>query len=718
MGFHGGPMGGGPGGIHGPFSTQSEEQKVERKISDSVLIKRLLTYLTPYKVRLAALMVLMVGAALVGLASPIMTRIVLDSYIIPGMTTGQTSGLDFWLLALIGLVLVQFGLTYGRENLIAWLGNNVVFKLRDSTVSQLQDMSLRYFSESETGRIMSRATNDAEELSYFFSLAFVSVVGDTVALVGSLLLMFTMDLGLTLISLVVLPVMFLIPFIMRRYIGKAWMRTRVKMAGMTSVAQESIAGMRVIQAFAQEGRDMESFNIASQETVKARLWATVLSGVMMATVGLGQVVGTIALLWYGAMHIVDGTLTFGTLVAFQSLVMNFQMPLMQIMQFYNEFESAMAATERIFELLDTEQEIKEAPEGERVTLEEARGEIVYSHVVFGYEKDNLALNDVSLNILPDEKVALVGPTGAGKTTMINLLSRFYDPQSGYITLDGYDLREISLQSLRKNMGIVLQDAFLFQGTVKENIRYGRPDATDEEIVAAAKAVNGHEFIMRLPEGYETEIREGASNISIGQRQLITFARALIVNPRILILDEATSSVDPYTELIIQQGLERLLENRTSIIIAHRLSTVRNSDEIVVIDHGKIVEMGTHDELLAKGGVYSNLYLKQFREEPEEEVKQRMPPPMMAGAIGSMPGMGMPGMTVEGMRGPSVGAGSEETRMKMMEFTRLLREKQSEGFNISEFKELGMKLIGTLRSGDASARRTLDEAIERLRALKH
>lgn len=620
MGFHGGGggWGGGPGGMHGPFSTQSEEETMKRKVSDTVLIKRLLTYLYPYRGRLTALMVLLIGTALTGLAAPIMMKIVLDSYIIPGMTTGESSGLNFWLLIMLILVAVQFVMTYGREYLIAWLGSSVVLELRDTMVSQLQDMSIRYFSESETGRIMSRATNDAEELSYFFSLSFVSVVTDTVALVGALVLMAAMSWELTLISLVVIPVMFLTPFFMRTFIGKAWMRTRVKMAGMTSVAQESISGIRVIQAFAQEGRDMSSFNTANMETVKARMWATVLSGVMMATVAIGQIVGTIVILWYGAFHILNGTLSFGTFVAFQSLMLSFQQPIMQIMQFYNEFQSAMAASERVFELVDTEQEIKDAPEGERVVLEEAKGYIVYNHVTFGYDKDNLALNDVTLEIHPNEKVALVGPTGAGKTTMINLLSRFYDPQSGYITLDGNDLRKISIESLRKNLGIVLQDAFLFQGTVKENIRYGRPDAADEEVIAASKAVNAHEFIMRLPEGYDTVIREGASNISIGQRQLVTFARALLVSPRILILDEATSSVDPYTELIIQEGLEKLLENRTSIIIAHRLSTVRNSDKIVVIDHGRIVETGTHNELLAKGGMYNNLYMKQFREEPEEE----------------------------------------------------------------------------------------------------
>ncbi|MFB0543886.1 MAG: ABC transporter ATP-binding protein, partial [Candidatus Bathyarchaeia archaeon] len=460
----------------------------------------------------------------------------------------------------------------------------------------------------------------------------------------------------------------------------------------------------------QEDRDIEIFDTASQRTVRARLRATLVSGVFGIGVGLARVAGTVALLWYGAIQIVNGNVTFGTYVAFQSLMFRFFGPLMTITNFYNDFQNAMAGAERIFELLDTEEEVKEAPEEERTELEKVLGEIVYDDVNFEYDPGIPVLKDIDLVISADKKVALVGPTGAGKTTMIKLLCRFYDPQEGAITLDGHDLKSISLSSLRSRMGIVPQDTFLFQGTVKENIRYGKPDATDEEVIEAAKAVNAHEFILKLPEGYETVIREGATNISIGQRQLITFARALLVDPKILILDEATSSVDPYTELIIQKGLEKLMENRTAIIIAHRLSTVRNADKIVVIDYGEIVEMGRHEELLEKGGLYSLLYMRQFmEEETKEEEKAEMP-----AAPQRMP---------EGMmRAPGRGGGPMDPRLesmrgKMMEFRRLLEEKDAEGYDVGKFKDLDQRIFGALRGGDIEGiSKRLDEAIEHLRNL--
>ncbi|MCD6263117.1 ABC transporter ATP-binding protein [Candidatus Bathyarchaeota archaeon] len=707
MGWHGGPPPGrGPGWRHDRF-TRREEEKLERKVSDIVLLRRLMTYLAPYKRRVIALTSLMIGAAIMSLVTPLMTKIVLDRFIPAGIEAGKTSVLNIWLLAMVALLLAQFGLSYGRQYLIAWVGNKTIYQLRGEMVSQIQEMSIRYFAEGETGRIMSRVTNDAEQLSYFLGSGLVSVVSDTIAVVGALLLMFTLSLQLTLLSFAVIPVMFLVPFFMRRRIRKAWRQTRVKIAGMTSVLQETVSGMKVVQAFTRESRDMETFNAVNLETVRARLRATLMAGLFRIGVGLAQVVGTVALLWYSAIQIVNGTVTFGTFVAFQTLLMNFFRPLMTIANFYNDFQSAMAGAERVFELLDTEREVEEAREGELVELEEVRGEIVYDHVTFGYDPRTPVLRDINLVIRPKEKVALVGPTGAGKTTMINLLCRFYDPQEGSITLDGYDLRKISLRSLRKQMGIVLQDPFLFQGTIKENIKYGRPEATDEEVIEAAKAVNAHEFIMKLPQGYETVVREGATNLSVGQRQLITFARALLVDPKILILDEATSSVDPYTELIIQKGLERLLKDRTAIIIAHRLSTVRNADKIVVIDNGRIVEMGRHEELLEKGGLYTRLYMRQFRdlEEPEElTARQRG-----GGEPAQRPSMG---------RRPG-GAGPGALRGRMMELRRLIEEREAEGHDVREFRELSRSIFAALRRGDVnSASRKLDEAIERLRNLSN
>ena len=731
MGGGMGPPGGGGMLMRGRF-TREDEEKMERKVSDSVLLRRLLTYLAYYRGRVIGLLGIMLGSSFAGLVSPLMTKIVLDNYITPGMVTGDTAGLNLWLAGMAALVVSVFGLNYGREYLIAWVGSKIVYTLRKDMTAQIQAMSIKYFAEGETGRIMSRVTNDVEELTHFLGMHLVSVVSDVIVIVGALALMLSFSVQLTLISFASMPVMFVMPWLMRRYMRRAWRQTRVKLAGMTSVVQESVSGMRVVQAFTQEGRDAEMFNMANQETVQARLRATLIGGLFGIGVGFGQVIGTVALLWFGAVYMLEGVVTFGTFVAFQSMVMSFWHPLMQVANFYNDFQNAMASSERIFELLDLEEEVKEAPEAERVVLEKALGRIDYENVSFAYDPTAPVLKDVTLHVAPNEKVALVGPTGAGKTTMINLLCRFYDPQKGAIMLDGVDLRKLSLRSLRTKMGIVLQDTFLFQGTVKDNIRYGRPDATDEEIYAAARAVNAHDFIMRLPQGYDTVIREGSANISIGQRQLITFSRALLVDPRILILDEATSSVDPYTELIIQKGLETLLQNRTSIVIAHRLSTVRNSDKIVVIDQGEILEMGKHEELLEKGGLYQTLYLRQFRDEAEpDEVKGPVAGPQRGGGVMGMHGGSAGGVGMQGAAGihGGVSAGGGVMRgaprdprfaalmPKMQEFRSLMQEKEAQGFDVSEFRQMAMGLMGSMQSGDVEGvSRKLDDALTRLRGL--
>ena len=555
----------------------------------------------------------MVFGSIVGLVPPLLTQVVLDDIIIPGMATGDESRLVGWLLTMSALAIGTWGLMYGRTYLISWLGNNTIFRLREDLVSKLQALSLRYFAEGETGRIMSRVTNDTETLSRFLGFEMIEVISESVTIFGSLLLMFSLDVNLTLVTLVILPVMLVVPLFMRKRMRRVFRQTRISIAGITSVLQESVSGMRVVQAFSRERQDADVFDTANLQNLRANLRAAMFMGTFRIGINVVRLTGTVVLLWVGATQIVAGNLTVGILIAFQLYLMRFFRPIMHISNFYNHFQEAMAGAERIFELLDTEIEVAEPPEDRRIDLSEIIGEIKYDHITFEYEPGVPVLKDVNLTISPNEKVALVGSTGAGKTTMINLLCRFYDPQQGAVLIDGHDLRTISLTSLREQMGIVPQDSFLFQDTVKANIRYGAPEATDEEIFQAAKVVGAHDFILRLPEGYDTVIREGSTNISIGQRQLIAFSRALLKNPRILILDEATSSVDSYTELVVQEGLELLLENRTSIIIAHRLSTVRNADRIVVIEHGKIVEMGNHQRLMEKGGRYSHLYTMQFRD---------------------------------------------------------------------------------------------------------
>lgn len=363
---------------------------------------------------------------------------------------------------------------------------------------------------------------------------------------------------------------------------------------------------------------MEAFNKALDENVKANLHAARLAQGFGPIISSMRVTGTVLILWFAALMYQSGALSIttqlGVLIAFLEYQMQLFFPVMTLSQVYIQYQSAMSALERMFDVLDTEVEVKELPANEILELPTLGKEILFNHVTFGYDPKVPVIRDVSFNIPYNQKVAIVGPTGAGKSTLINLLCRFYDPLSGSITIDGHDLKAISLSSLRSRIGIVLQDSFLFNTTVRENIRYGKPSASDEEVMNAAKAVGAHDFIMRLPDGYDMMISEGSSNISLGQRQLISFARALLVDPRILILDEATSSVDPYTELIIQNALQKLLENRTAIIIAHRLSTVRSANKIVVLNNGEVVEEGTHKQLLAKDGLYSLLYRSQLRDD--------------------------------------------------------------------------------------------------------
>ena len=523
------------------------------------------------------------------------------------------------------LALGTWGMTYARTYLISWLGNSTILRLREDLVSKLQVLSLRYFVEGETGQIMSRVTNDTETLSRFLGFEMIEVLSEGVTIFGALFLMFSLNVDLALVTLLILPVMLLVPLFMRKEMRRVFRRTRTSIADVTSVLQESVSGMRVVQAFSRERQDAGVFDTVNVQNLRANLRASMFMGAFRIGINVTRLTGTVVLLWIGAAQIVAGNLTVGILIAFQLYLMRFFRPLMHLANFYNHFQEAMAGAERIFELLDTEIEVAEPKEDKMITLPKIRGEIKYDQIAFEYEPQVPVLKDVNLTISPNEKVAFVGSTGAGKTTMINLLCRFYDPQQGAVMIDGHDLRTVSLKSLRSQMGIVPQDSFLFQDTVKANISYGAPQAKDEEIFQAAKIVGAHEFILRLPEGYDTVIREGGTNISIGQRQLIAFSRALLNNPRILILDEATSSVDSYTELIIQKGLEQLLENRTSIIIAHRLSTVRNADRILVIEHGEIVEVGNHISLMEKGGRYSHLYKMQFRDlETKAESKPEPP----------------------------------------------------------------------------------------------
>jgi ATP-binding cassette subfamily B protein len=427
--------------------------------------------------------------------------------------------------------------------------------------------------------------------------------------------MLWMSTWLSLITFTVIPFIVVFMYLWGKRVRKVYRETRKTIASVSAKIEESVSGMKEIQSFSREQATHSDFEKVNIMNMDANVEAGRVMSAFWPAIAIFGATGNCLVLWFGGSAVIDGTMTVGILFAFMSYINRFFMPLQDLSNFWNNVQSAFAAAERVFELLDTKIEIQEKPNA--LKLPKIKGEIVYKDVTFGYENDDLVLSDINLTIKPNLTVAIVGPTGAGKTTMTNLLYRFYDPQKGNITVDGYDLRDVELNSLRSQLAIVLQDPFLFSGTVKENIRYGRLDASDDEIVVVAKEVGAHEFIANLPEGYDTDVGERGNRLSVGQRQLISLARALLTDPRILIMDEATSSIDPYTEMIIKKALEMVLKDRTSIVIAHRLSTVRTADVIVVIDGGKIVEMGTHEELLKTGGLYSQLYETQFRYKTEE-----------------------------------------------------------------------------------------------------
>jgi ATP-binding cassette subfamily B protein len=620
MGWHG-------GGFHrGGFRRgrlQSEEE-MERTVSDTVLLKRLLTYLSQYRFRIMVVTLLVIGSSLINLITPQLTMRVIDDILTPVITLGSldTEALIQWSVLYVGIIFTRYIIRFFQTYLMSSIGQNVLFKIRSDLFDHLQALSLRFFAEGETGRIMSVVTNDVEELNRFLNEGMITIITDFVSIIGAIFFMFTMNVELSLISLAMVPFMFVVFYLLGGRARRAWRRTRESIAGVTSRLQEGISGIRVTQAFSREDVNIQNFDQVNVQNLQASLRAQQVSGLFGVGMRLSSVIGITLILWFSVGQILGGHLTIGALTAFQRYLMMFIFPLMSISNFYNMYQSVMAGLERIFKLIDTPIEVQEAELASRVDFTNATGAIDYRNVSFSYESGVPVLKNINLSVKPNEKLAFVGPTGAGKSTMVNLLCRFYDPTDGTILLDGQDIQQITLQSLRKHMGIVLQDTFLFQDTVRENIRYGKPEATDDEVIAAAKVIGAHDFIIRLPQGYDTVVQEGASNISIGQRQLVSFARALLINPRILVLDEATSSVDPYTELVIQEALEKLLANRTSIIIAHRLSTIRNADRIAVIDHGEIVELGSHKELLAKGDLYSRLYRMQFREPATREEDAR------------------------------------------------------------------------------------------------
>ncbi len=566
-------------------------------------LRGLLVLLRPYRGRtllMFASLLLATGAAL---APPPLAKLAIDE----GITPGDLTVLTWVVVGFLASALVYWGATYAQTYLVGWVGQRVLQDLRIQLFAHLQTLSVGFYSRRQAGVIISRLTNDVQALDQLVSDGVVTLFGSTLTLVGTAVILLVLDVELALLTFLVFPLLALGSLAFRIVSANAYRATREKVAAITAYLQESLSGVRVVRTFGQERRHLERFAQLNEDNYAANMKTVHLNAGYFPAVELLSAVATAGILLYGGLQVVEGAITIGVLVAFIAALGNFFDPIQSLSQFYTTYQAGMAALDKIFELLDEEPDLRDRPGA--VRLERLRGEIDFDDVTFSYGKDpaHPALEDVDLHVPPGQTVALVGETGAGKSTFAKLVARFYDPTEGRVLVDGHDLRDVQVHSLRSQMGIVPQEAFLFSGTIGDNIAFGRPDATREDVEAAARAVHADDFISALDKGYDTQIGERGIQLSAGQRQLVAFARALIADPRILVLDEATANVDIHTEGRIEAGLRRLLAGRTAIVIAHRLSTIRTAGRIVVLDHGGVVEQGTHDELLAAEGAYWRLY---------------------------------------------------------------------------------------------------------------
>ena len=590
----------GPRGALDRFGDQVEGSAFNPRV-----VVRLLRYIMPYWRQMTVAFVLMLVSSALTLVVPYLVKIAIDQPIAQGDLPGLQGVAAVMLAAFVCLYAASSGQTY----LLSWVGQRVLANLRAELFRHLQTLSLGYHDQHIVGVTISRVINDVAVINELLSQGLVTLVGDTLLLVGIVVAMLSMSAQLALVTFSVLPLMVLATLLFARRAKVAFRQTRSKVAAVVGDLAENLSGMRVIQAFAQEDATRERFDEFNRANRDAYISAMSLSFVFLPTVEFLGMLATCVVLWFGGRGVSQGELTLGVVVAFLAYVTRFFQPIQELSQLYTTMQAAMAGGERVLSLLDTAPEVQDRPGA--VPLAEIAGRVELRDVTFAYRGDEVVLRDVNLLIEPGQTVALVGPTGAGKTSIANLIARFYEVSAGQVLIDGHDVRDVTQRSLREQMGLVPQDPFLFAGTIADNIRYGRPAADQAAVEEAARLANAHEFVTALPEGYATEILEEGVNLSVGQRQLICIARAVLADPRILILDEATASVDTITEALIQEALLRLLEDRTAIVIAHRLSTIVNADLICVVQDGRIVERGRHHDLLAQHGLYAELYESQF-----------------------------------------------------------------------------------------------------------